>query len=57
LKLLRAYHALPSSNASIAKANIWPMTTSVPTGETDSTETSTQRRHRKPGKPGLIQFT
>jgi len=54
-KLPRAYLALTPSNASIAKANTWPMTTSVPSGEIDSTETGTQKRHRKPGKPGPIQ--
>jgi len=56
LKLPRTYYALTPSNASIAKANTWLMTTSVPSGEIDSIETGTQKRHKKPRKPGPIQF-
>jgi len=55
-KLARAYPALILSNVSIAKENTWLMTTSVPSRETNSTETGTQKKPRKPGKPGLIQF-
>jgi len=56
LKLPRTYHALTPSNASIAKVTTWPTTTNAPSGETDSTETSIQKKHRKLGKPEPIQF-
>jgi len=56
-KLPKACHVLIPSNASIAKANTWPTTTSVPSGETDSTEIGTQKKHKKPRKPRPIQFT
>jgi len=55
-KHLRVYYVLTPLNASTAKANTWLMTTSVPSGEIDSTKTSTQRKHKKPVKSEPIQF-
>jgi len=46
-------HALTTSNASTAKVNTWQMTTSAPSGNTGLIVNGTQRKHKKPGKPGL----
>jgi len=57
LKLPKACLALIPSNASIAKANTWLMTTNAPSEETDSTGIGIQKKHRKPRKPRPTQFT
>jgi len=57
LKLPKACLVLILSNVSIAKVNTWLMTINVPSGETDSTEIGTQKKHKKPRKPRPIQFT
>jgi len=56
LKLLKVYHALILSNALIVKVTTWLMTTNVLSGETALIGTGTQRKLKKPGKPGPIQF-
>jgi len=56
LKLHKACLALIPSNASIAKAITWLMTTNASSGEIDSIGTGTQKKHRKPGKPRPTQF-
>jgi len=49
-------HALTISNASTAKANTWQMTTNAPFGSIDSIANGTQRKHKKPEKPGPTQL-
>jgi len=56
LKLLKACLALTPSNALIAKGTTWLTITNVLSGETASTETGTQKKPRKLGKPEPIQF-
>jgi len=42
---------------STAKANTWQMITSASFGNTDSIANGTQRKLKKPGKPGPTQLT
>jgi len=48
-------HALTPSSVSIAKTNIWLMTTNALFGNIDSIASGIQRKLRKPGKPRPTQ--